>query len=112
MKDETKGRLIFWGIVIAIFTLMFGSMAQFALSFERTIIKGKVINIEIYDDYMTVTFDNNETYNLGYIEGEVVDFTVNSELIVRLQTDSPWFMPNNDNIWYVETVIQVPVENP
>lgn len=107
-----------WGsILITIFmilaTVLIGSHIHYTFITETKTISGEIIDYELYDDYIELTFDTGDVIkaNLkGSSSGfgtEVLDFTVNSELIVKFDKRSWWFMPDEDR-WDVIQIIKMP----
>ena len=107
MDKVDKGFIIFVGIVILISACVFG---QWILSIENKTIIGEVADTEFYDDYMTVTFDNGESYNINYYGNGFgnVDLTVNSRMRIELQCAYPFFYPNVNDVWIVINIVKVP----
>ena len=105
-----KGDKIFIITIGIIILIVMGSLAQLVLSIENKTIIGEVINTEFHDDYMTVTFDNGETYNIDYDGNGFgnVDLTVNSVMRIELQYSNPFIYPNVNNVWIVINIVKVP----
>ena len=107
MDKEDKRFIIFIGIIILIITCVF---VQWILSTEEKIIIGEVVDIELYDDYMTVTFNNGESYNINYYGNRFgnVDLTVSSRMRIELQYGDPFFYPNVNDVWIAINIVKVP----
>lgn len=71
---------------------------------------GEVTNVDFKDDYMVVTFDNGDVYNINYhlAHTEEIDLTVNSKMRIELRKQSCFIFPNNDNRWDIITITKVP----
>ena len=90
--------------------LFIGVMGQWILSIENETIIGEVIDTEFHNNYMTVTFDNGETYNINYNGNgfDSIDLTVNSVMRIELQCSSPFIYPNVNDVWTVINIVKVP----
>jgi len=70
----------------------------------KTVI-GEIDNVEVYDDYMEISFKDNGTYKVSYPIGNN-DFTTDSKIVMRLyNTGFLWF---KDDIWSVASVTEIP----
>ena len=107
MEEDT---LVFWIVVVVVVCVAVVSAHQWTMSFEEVIIEGKVVDVDISNrKYMEVTFDNGEVYRIKTnYESTIVDFTVNSKLIIKLEYSSFWLVPNTDNIWGLTRMVKVP----
>lgn len=97
-------------ILLILMLLLITSGVQFILSHESNVIEGKVTNAVFNKEhsYVSVTFDNNETYRLDFPSRESSDFTVNSKLILCLYKFNFWLLPNTHNVWQVDSYLKVP----
>jgi len=105
MDGEIKAVIIII-VVIAIFGI---NVTQVVFSSKNEEIIGSVTNVDFKKDWMTVTFDNNDIYNI-YYPGPTMeyDFTDNSTLRIDLRQTSFWLTPNTNNVWSISSVIKVP----
>lgn len=93
-------------VIFVIFVVSLVASQYF--SGEDEMIESSVVDVDISnEEYMVISFDNGESYNVAYGD-ENLDFTVNSELIVYLHFDETWLIPNTDKIWGVKQIIKVP----
>jgi len=92
--------------------LVFGTLYQLS-QIEYKSIKGKVTHTEIIEnkDYIKVTFDNGQKYNLAF-DGfsTYTNIDDNATMIFSMCKSSTWLFPNSDNVWSVYKVIKVPEE--
>ena len=95
-------------ILIAIVVVIFGQMLS---TVKNEIVTGEVIDVELHDDYMTVTFDNREVYNVSYYGGGLggMDITINSVMRIELHYMNPVFNPNVNDVWIIQNIVKVPV---
>ena len=112
-KEEEKyfpwGLVIIFGVIITVASLAIGAMVYYAWTSETIVVEGTIVSAEyiINDDFgmnydfLRVTFDNNETYDLVMSEDEY-DFTVSSRLILKLDGH------RSSNRWSVLKVVKVP----
>lgn len=108
-----------WGLTLIMIVIIFaaifymGSFIHYVATTETKTISGEIVGYELYDDYIELTFDTGDVIkaNLKRSDGgfgtEVLDFTVDSELIVKFDKRSWWFTPNEDR-WDVLQIIKVP----
>ena len=76
--------------------------------FVEVVIEGSVTNIDISDDVLYITFDNNETYDVISYQ-QTLDFTVNSKLIVILQKSTyDGLLVDPAEHWHISKIIKVP----
>ena len=78
---------------------------------EVIVVEGEVINVDVYNDYLDITFDNGETYKVKYPSGwgtKSIDLTVNSKLIVKMSryTKDGFFIKSSD--WKIDSIVKVP----
>lgn len=79
--------------------------SSMVITHERITVKGTVIDVESYDDYMEVFMDDGTSYKICY-PGDNIDLTVNSHIVMRL-TD--WdFMFIDDGIWNDVSITKIP----
>ena len=90
--------LVFFVVFIFIFV---------TVEITNEIVEGEVIDAYAEDYYVVVTFDNGETYNINFDSREL-DFTVNSELHIKLIKRNWFLWPNNDDVWHVGGYVKVP----
>ena len=110
MKKDTKDMLsiMIMGIIIIGFVVV--SICQYNSSRKYITIEDEVVDVDLsHERYMTVTFDNGESYNVEYeYYNSEVDFTVNSKMKIKLRTSSFWLHPNTDNIWSIVQIVKIP----
>lgn len=107
MDKIDKTFILVMAIIILIIVVVFGQMV---LSIEDKTVIGEVTDTVFYDDYMAVTFDNGESYNINYHGNgfDSIDLTVNSRMRVELQYANPFFYPNVNDVWIVINIVKVP----
>lgn len=103
MDGDTKVFLIAIGIFVVIVLQMFSTV-------KNETVTGEVIDVELLDDYMIVTFDNGEIYNINYYGNGYtnIDLTVNSVMRIELHYMNPFIYPNVNNVWRVTNIVKVP----
>lgn len=82
MKGETIGFIILFSLLFIIMGTILLQVTIFNDS-ENITVKGYITDYELYDDYISLTFDNGKTYDVNY-PNENIDFTHNSILVVKL----------------------------
>ena len=101
---------IFFTIMAIAILIAVGVIGQMVLSIENKTIIGEVTDTVFYDDYMAVTFDNGEVYNINYNGNgfDSIDLTVNSRMRVELHYANPFIYPNVNDVWIVINIVKVP----
>jgi len=94
-------------IVLIAMIVFIVNFVQFELSREETTIEGEITDYEIFDDYMILEFNENESYRVSRASG-FTDFTVNSKLIVKFVSYSWWLLPNTNNEWHITSILKMP----
>lgn len=111
MDKEDKQCCIIIISAILIFSFFILNIYQCEiLSGKDVAIEGTVTNAVFSDKYMTITFNNNKTYNIRYetYEDTTTDFTVHSKMYIKLHYSSWWLWPNADEVWGIQTIVKVP----
>jgi hypothetical protein len=72
---------------------------------EDIIIKGEVVDVVEYDNYLHIFMDTGYDYKITYPE-DAIDLTVNSKIILKLKNIN-WFWID-DGIWEVDSIVKVP----
>ena len=89
------------------------SYIHYATTVETKTISGEIVDHILYDDCIELTFDTGDIVKVNLKESgagfgtEVLDFTVNSELVVKFDKHSWWFAPNED-MWNVIQILKLP----
>ena len=92
--------VLFSFLIIGMFVL---TMAVGNIEHETVI--GEIDNVEVYDDYMEISFKDNGTYKVSYPIGNN-DFTTDSKIVMRLyNTGLLWF---SDDVWTVLSITEIP----
>lgn len=106
-RKERKQSIIVMGIIVLI---AIGVIGQMVLSVKEETIIGEVVNTELLDEYMIVTFDNGETYNINYYGSgyNSIDLTVNSKMRIKLHYMNPFLYPNVNDVWRIVNIVKVP----
>ena len=104
---ELVGILIF---IFALILVLVSIMLSASDSYKSIVIENKVKDVDISnDDYMTITFDNDESYRVSYdYYDKETDLTVNSEMKIKLSYRSCWAFPNTDNVWNIVQIVKIP----
>jgi len=110
MDQETKYLLVVILIAVIVYSFLLCNIYQTMSSTKSITIEDKVVDVDISRmDYMIVTFDNGEAYNIRYTyDDNEIDFTVNSKMKIKLTSASCWLMPNNDNVWDITQIVKIP----
>lgn len=121
MKEETKGKLICIGIIIAavafISFLIYGLYFHILqISMQRSItideyktLEGEITNVVIIldddgsIDYLIITFDNKEQIK-AYAKSDT-DLTVHSKLIIQFHKYAD---ESDSDIWHIGKILKVP----
>lgn len=84
-----------------------GDVANLYASVSYDTVQGEVTDYDIFDDYINITFNNNQSFDIVYQEN--MDFTVNSQLIVKLKRyDYDGVFLSSDDYWRVDSITKVP----
>jgi len=105
MNKSTK----YFTVIAIIFILFISSFGiSLYLEHKNIVIEDIVINVDLqHSEYMKVTFNNSGTYNIRYpSESDIIDFTINSKMKIRLDYMSSWCFPNNDNVWRIVQIVK------
>jgi uncharacterized membrane protein required for colicin V production len=99
-------------VIISVAILVLGGIAS-DISSERTVdINKNVKGVVLHRNYMTVTFDDNESYNINMFgssssnNNNIIDFDQGAHVLVRLRWSSGWFNPNNDDCWGIVKLVK------
>ena len=110
MDNDTKAVLVCILAVVILVSFLLCNIYQTASSTKNITIEDKVVDVDVsHTDYMIVTFENGEAYNIRYSYGNnEIDFTVNSKMKIKLTSTSCWIIPNNDNVWSIVQIVKIP----
>ena len=113
-KGFDSARLMIFVIWVIGIGFLVGNITQWVTSVENKTIEGEVVDYELFDDYILLTFDNGEKIKVALkspgtsrVGDNDLDFTVHSRMIVKFEKYSWWLMPNDDR-WDVLQIIKVP----
>ena len=108
-----KGLLLISTVIIVMVFVVI-NMVQYTGSLETKTIEGEIIDYELYNDYIEITFETGEVIKVALKESGSgpfgnanLDFTVNSNLIVKFEKYS-WWLDTNEDKWTVLQIIKVP----
>lgn len=109
--DMFKGLAIFGIVLLIIGLFVFIDAIIVFNSCEEKVIEGVVTNVEVYNDYLDITFNDNDTYQIAYPSGwgtESVDLTVNSKLVVKMHrfTKDGIIIKIGDN-WVIDSIVKI-----
>ena len=111
MNDCNKLLIVLFLIVL----FLVGNLIQVLSTLEKETITGTVTSVDkVTDDYITLTFSNNKTYNIEIPinSKRTYDFTVDSFLVIKIQKCSSWLLPNVNNVWNINSFTKLPGEPP
>jgi len=90
-------------VLLMIFTMFFFYDLSYQEKTKQTInFRAKVTAIKFSDsdDYVTVSFDNNKTYNIAfYKKYRVSDLEINKTVNITLEKSESLIFPNPNNTW-------------
>jgi len=99
---------ILFGICLACLIIVEEMDSTF--SYETEVVVGTVTNYFAYDAYVTIEFNNETRYDIKFGD---YDFTVNSNLIVRLTRYNydGFIIHKHDEQWTVSDIMKLPSLN-
>jgi len=108
-----KNSIIIWSVLIVL-TIGAGLIAIYvheslmvSVCDESEIVEGHVTDVTTYEDYIEIEFNGNQRYKIKYPDS--ADFTVNSELVVKLKRSTyKGIFIEADKEWRVDSIIKVP----
>lgn len=104
--------LFFGALIATVCILIIGGVVSDLLSARCVDVDSKVTNVVMNTNFMTVTFANNETYNINFQHSSssnydsTVDFDQSSKILVRLRYSNGWFSPNTDDCWGIVSLVK------
>ena len=88
-------------VVIAFILLV----ASIVMTDETIIIRGEVVDVMEYEDYLEIFLDNGYSHKITYPK-DTIDLTVNSKIILKLRNINYFWI--DDGIWEVISIVKVP----
>ena len=111
--DLFMGALFIFAIIVLGVAFIVAMDSQAILdNMEEVTIVGEVTDVEVFDDYLLITFNNNteEVFKVDYPD-DTTDLTVNSELIVKLsRTTHDGIILKMDKYWDIDSIVKIPVK--